>query len=299
MENRDSPGANPYAAPAARVADPSAAAHPGNFSPDGDRVPAGHGMRWIVEGFGIFRAQPLVWVGVSLGFLVLTFAAQLIPILGWLAGGILGPVWIAGVMIGCQDIMAGNRLRFSHLFAGFNANGGRLMLFGLVNLLMIVLTSALGVALSYRILGGGFSGDSLPSIAGIVFMAAVMLGFATPYLMLIWFGPPLIALSDQPVGAALRGSFFGCAKNWVPFLIYGLVLGVIALVVMVGVGAALGAVMGAAGFTMMGLVRGGTGGAMAGMGLGLLVTLLLSSLVLPLFFASLYASFRDIYYRPE
>ena len=122
MENRDPSSPNPYAAPVARVDDPSAAAHPGDFSPDGERVPAGHGMRWIVEGFGIYKTQPMLWIGMSFAFLVITFAVQLVPLLGWLAGGVLGPVWIAGIMIGCQAIMTGERMRFAHLFAGFSQN---------------------------------------------------------------------------------------------------------------------------------------------------------------------------------
>jgi hypothetical protein len=293
MENRDPSRPNPYAAPVARVEDPNAAGGQGSFSPDGETVPAGNGLRWIADGFDIYRRYPLLWIGISLAFMFISLVVQIIPLLGWLAGAVLGPVWLAGIMIGCDAVAESDELRFSHLFAGFSANAGRLMLFGLANLGMLLGISIVVAALSFALLGHGFSAGTVPSVSGVLFIVLVILALATPYMMAVWFGPALIALSDQGIGDALRGSFLACAKNWLPGLVYSLVLFVALIVVLLLIGA-LG------GFAVFGLLRGGTPmrGMMAGMGLGLFMMLIFAGVLLPLFFASVYASYRDIFYRP-
>jgi len=293
MENNDPSRSNPYAAPAARLEDPGAASGEGSFSPDGEVVPAGNGLRWIADGFDIYKAHPLLWIGISLAFMFFTVIIQVVPFLGWLAGSVLGPVWLAGIMIGCDAVMSDEPLRFSHLFAGFSANAGRLMLFGLVNLGIVVGISVVVAALGFASLGHGLSAGMVPSLGGVLLVALVAAALAVPYLMAVWFGPPLIALSDQGIGDALRGSFLACARNWLPFLLYSLVLLAAMIVVVLLIGA-LG------GFAMFGMLRGAAPvrGVMAGMAMGVLMMAVIAGVLMPLFFASMYASFRDIFYRP-
>jgi hypothetical protein len=41
--------------------------------------------------------------------------------------------------------------------------------------------------------------------------------------MLNWFAPALVALRGATAVAAMKASFLSCLRNWVPFLVYGLI----------------------------------------------------------------------------
>ena len=46
----------------------------------------------------------------------------------------------------------------------------------------------------------------------------------------------LIVLHEMPPVAALKASFYGCLRNWLPFLVYGVVLFVFCLVAAIPAG---------------------------------------------------------------
>jgi uncharacterized membrane protein len=77
-------------------------------------------------------------------------------------------------------------------------------------------------------------------------------------MMAVWLAPALIAIHDTPVITAMKLSFFGCLKNVLPFLIYGILAMILFII-----------------------------GALP-LGLGLLI-------VMPMFFGSIYAAYKDIY----
>ena len=57
-----------------------------------------------------------------------------------------------------------------------------------------------------------------------------MLALMLPLVMAIWFAAPLAVLSDQNAFDAVKGSFTGCLKNVVSFLVYGVVMLVLSIV---------------------------------------------------------------------
>ena len=93
----------------------------------------------------------------------------------------------------------------------------------------------------------------------IVIASLVMATLMMPLLMAYWFAPALVALDDLTAFSAMKLSFFGCMKNVLSFLVYG-ILGLVLL--------------------LIGVIP---------LGLGLLV-------VLPVLTASIYVAYRDIYY---
>jgi uncharacterized membrane protein len=52
-------------------------------------------------------------------------------------------------------------------------------------------------------------------------LVAILLGI--PLAMAMYFAPSLVALDQVPVLKAFSLSFFGCLRNILPFLVYGLV----------------------------------------------------------------------------
>ena len=59
--------------------------------------------------------------------------------------------------------------------------------------------------------------------------ALVALALSIPIYMALWFAPALVVLRGFAPVAALKESFFGCLKNIIPFLIYGVVMMVLGI----------------------------------------------------------------------
>lgn len=227
---------NPYAAPKAQVADETLVL-PGNFTPGGRARASGQGWTWIAEGWRFFMKAPGIWIAIVVVMLVISFAANFIPFIGPLAMMVLTPVFAGGVMLGCRALDEGKELEFRHLFAGFQTQLGNLVVLGAIYLgLFIAVMLVVGLitgASMFAMFGGGAAHN--PAVVGgaLATMAiGVLLGLAlmVPVAMLLWFAPALVVLNQLAPVEALKQSWSGCLKNIVPFLIYGVVLFVLAIV---------------------------------------------------------------------
>lgn len=220
---------NPFKAPEARVAD--IAPDSGEFLPEGRRVPAGNGVSWLGSGWTLFKMAPGAWIGLTIVFIVLMLVAGVIPILGGIAINLLLPVFIGGIMLGCKALDDGEELQIGHLFAGFSGYTSNLVLIGLIYMvgmfaimLVMMLLAGAGVGIG-ALMGGDWSMALVPMI--LLFLV----GFAlmVPLAMALWFAPALVIFHEVQAFEAMKTSFFVCLKNFVPFLVYGLVYIVLAI----------------------------------------------------------------------
>ena len=83
------------------------------------------------------------------------------------------------------------------------------------------------------------------TILGLLVILVIVAVFA----MLNWFAPALVALHGATAVDAMRLSFFASLRNWVPFLVYGLIfiavaLGAVLLIGAIGVGAVAAVMLG-------------------------------------------------------
>ena len=195
----------------------------------GRRVPAGNGWKWIVEGWALFMRAPGTWVGVTALYLLVSFAVS-VPVIGVLASPVLNVIFAAGLLIGCQALDEGGELRIEHLFAGFQERLGTLAAVGLVYLaLLLAITLATGLAVGFKVYhilsGGPLEPEAvldlvlLGALAMLVWVALVL-----PVVMAVWFAPALVVFRRLGVGEAMKASLVGSLRNFVPFLVYGLVL---------------------------------------------------------------------------
>jgi uncharacterized membrane protein len=256
---------NPYAAPKAAVADETVILD-ADFVPGGQARPAGHGWTWIAEGWELFKRQPGLWIGMVLLLLVIMIAAAFLPIIGGFLMTLFGPVFAAGIMIGCKALDSGGELELGHLFAGFRERTGTLIGVGALYLaatlvVMLVVGLIMGVGM-FTMMGGGDPQAMASMGMTMVLAMLVMFALLLPAVMAIWLAAPLVVFHDHGAVDAMKGSFAGCLKNIVPFLLYGVVLMVLSLLAS--------------------------------------LPLMLGWLVLgPVFAASIYTSYRDIYLKPQ
>jgi uncharacterized membrane protein len=246
---------NPYAAPKAAVADETVTQN-AEFVPGGQARPIGHGWTWIAEGWELFKRQPGMWIGIVLALFVIMLVSAFIPFLGNLLMTLLGPVFAAGIVIGCKALDTGADLEFAHLFAGFRARTGTLVGVGalyLAGILVVMLVVGLTMGVGMSAMMGQADPQSVEAM-GMTFVLAmlVMLALLLPLVMAIWLAAPLVVFHEQGAIEAMKGSFFGCLKNMLPFLWYGVVFFLLAIVATIPLGLgwlALGPVLGASIYT--------------------------------------------------
>jgi uncharacterized membrane protein len=252
---------NVYAPPSAPVEDPQQfSGDEEGFVPAGRSVSAGHGASWLAEGWRLFKESPLIWIVNVILFLVITVAVQVVPFLGGIAGALLAPVLGAGLMIGAHALHHGEPLEVGHLFAGFRQNTGALVLVGVLYLVGVIAIVVVAMLLMGASFVGLMAGGEQAMGPGLILAVLIAAALAVPLAMAYWFAPALVALNGLSAIEAMKTSFRGCLKNILPFLVYGLVALVAAIVAS--------------------------------------LPLLLGWLVLgPVLAATVYASYRDIFYE--
>jgi uncharacterized membrane protein len=215
-------------------------AQAGSFHAQGRVVAGSRGWEWIVEAFALFRRQPGMWILIVLIAGILFFAVSVIPVLGSLAGALLLPLFGAGLMLGCKAQEQEGALEIAHLFAGFKYRTGDLVLIGVFNLVCWVVigfavAAVVGGGVFMAIMRGGAPGAGISVISALIALL-LFAGLSVPLYMATWFAPALIVLHELAPVAALKTSFFACLKNWMPFLVYGVVLLVLSLLAAIPAG---------------------------------------------------------------
>jgi len=201
------------------------------------QVAAGRGWQWVVQGFGLFRKNPLIWLALFAVYLIIVLALSIIPMVGPLVSMLLSPVFSAGFLLGCKALEQDEELELAHLFAGFRTNTAQLITVGGVYLVGNVVVAGIVMMLGGgSLLNMGLLANPQPDpalLAGALggMMLALLGGLLllVPLLMAYWFAPALVVFDNMHAVDAMKLSFAACWRNMVPFLVYGLVTFVLAM----------------------------------------------------------------------
>jgi hypothetical protein len=206
----------------------------------GRAVGAGQGWTWIADGFGLFKKAPGIWIAVVVILFVILIVLAFIPLLGAVATFLVMPVFIGGLLLGCQALQGGGELEVSHLFAGFKEQTGNLVVLGALAvgggiIVMLPVVAIVGAGAMFGMMRGDAAG--MAAMGGSFLLAwLVALALSIPIYMALWFAPALVVLRGIAPVAALRESFLGCLKNILPFLVYSIVLVVLGIVASIPLG---------------------------------------------------------------
>lgn len=210
----------------------------------------------------MFLAHPGVWLGASILLLVIMMAISIVPLFGQVAAHLLVPLFGAGMIQICRTIADEGEPQIGELFAGFRHNAGQLVMVGVFFAVGMFGIAMLAVLLiSGGVLGGvitGRVGGYGIALGGMLLAGLLVVLLSVPVIMATWFAPALVYLHDMKALEAMKASFAAGLTNWLPMVIFGVFLVVAAF------------------FAMLPL------------GLGLM-------LLLPVFSAAVYASYRDIF----
>lgn len=253
-----------------------------------ERATAGQGLRWIRSGWQLLKLKPGVVIGTVLLTYILLFVASMIPMVGNAVAYLLAPFLAGGIYVVLTRVEAiahrvdeeplarEQPVGFDLLFSVFKRSEMRRPLIGLAavgmlfNLAIMVLVawfvSTQLAGTDHAVLTDPGATDLqkiellkpmlLSSNAMLLWLVVLVL--ATLYAMATLFAVPLIVLRGLRLIEALRQSFRATLHNWLPFLVYGVVW------MLLGISIAFS------------------------LGLSLI-------LLVPLAYASIYASFRSIW----
>lgn len=184
---------------------------------------------WLRQGWVGFSANPGVWIACAVLAMIIFFGLSIVPIAGQLAANLLVPVIGAGFLHIARRQGREEDIEIDDLFVGFRHNAGGLVMVGVFYMLSILAMAFVVMVVA----GGGFLGGMMmgPRSGGMGFvlggaMLALLLVTAlmVPVMMAIWFAPALVFFHNMEPLEALKASFSACAKNWLPFLVYGVLL---------------------------------------------------------------------------
>ena len=190
------------------------------------QVPAVNAWAWIVNGFELFKDNPVMWIIILLIYLAIIIPISLIPIIGSVVSTLLAPVFAAGIMWGCKALTLKQDLEINHLFEGFKKNTAQLIAIGgiyMISLLMIAVLVVLSLdkdTIELLMKGKELSSEQASAVLLPILVAVL---FIIPILMAYWYAPVLTGLHNLTAVEAMKISFVACLKNMLPFLLYGLI----------------------------------------------------------------------------
>ncbi len=239
METPNEPSINPYQTPTVPVLQETPAVDTANFIAAGRTLGAGSGLDWLTAAWGLFVQAPVIWIVMLVIYLLFVTAINVLPF-GGLVGTVLFGIVAAGWLAGAHAVAGGEKLEVEHLFAGFKSKTSPLVALGalyagaLVILMVLVVialvVAVIGVSGASGEIGNLLSGDTKQigdliqsSVMALVLVLLIGMALLIPIMMAAWFAPALIYFHDVPPREALKTSFMACLRNFLPFLVLGVV----------------------------------------------------------------------------
>jgi len=268
-----------------------------------NRVPAINGWKWVMQGLQLFGKEPMLWLAMAFVYLSMAILLNLIPFIGWLILVLVTPLCMLGALPLAQardglglpadtmpplaTLASSSWLNYSRdlltraarrLFSGFRDKDSLLPI-------MVVSTLLLGGVVVIKILAQllKVGGAALPailagSVGPTVWITAligllVVLCLELLLLMLFLYTMPLILFRREHPLPSIELSFAGALNSLGAFAIF---IGVFAV----------------AGETVRVLFL------LLSFPYDYLAIIIAGLLLLPVFIAGLYASYRDLFTQP-
>ncbi len=236
-------------------------------------VPAGNGIQWITEAVNLLLKNPAPFAMMGLVVAV----AGIIPILGSLALAILGPALYGGIAYAARVQDRGGNADFSHIGQAFQQPGkiGPMLLLCLPGIVAGLLVGiVLGIMLAVMLAGAGVSSltDSPAAllaslgVGGLIALVLILVVAVLVFAITFFAIADVMFATDDAFGA-MRQSLHACLTNIGAMLLYVLVL-LVAAIVLAGI---------------LSLVS------------TILAQFALSIIAAPIYCASMYLAWKDIY----
>lgn len=236
------------------------------------RLPARQGLVWFIAGYRLFRANPALLTMLTFFYLIaFTLMLALPGGVGGMLFPVLQPLLALAIANGCRHIATTNNKLESPTFlmTGIRNNSRELLKLG-----SLQLAGSLLVMLILFVIAVKPDPESPDQLLQTMALAVVL---SLPFLLAFWFAPLLTGWHDVPPMKSAFFSFIACVSNWRAFLVYGFIFVAITLL------SATFSVFATQVF------------ASAGQIVANVIEMLTVILLLPIFLAAAYVSYRDIF----
>ena len=230
----------PLPGPAANDPGPAKLVMPGRT------VRAGAGVDWVGDGWRLFRKASLMWIVFLVLFLLVHVGLSMVPWVGTWIGSVVSPILMGGIALGCRSLETGGDLELEHLQAGVRRNTGILFAIGVVYALcelalLVVFGAIVGPSFVWAVIQGDQAAvvDAFDDPLRLALGGLVVMALAIPLMAAYWFAPALAMLHDVPAIPAMKESLLACLRNFMPMLVYGLVMLALALLAVLPLGLGL------------------------------------------------------------
>lgn len=193
------------------------------------RLPARHGFLWLIASFKIFRSNPPLMTALTMGYMFVIVAVNLLPLIGPFLLPLALPSLIVVLANGCRAIQRGGGVGSVALTFGVQQRRVELVRLGglhLIGSLVILIASSIMEGGPIALVGPGKTVDEEEMIAA---MARLMI-VALPVVAAFWFAPLLTAWDDVSPAKSVFFSFVASWRNWRAFAVYGLAAALVAVI---------------------------------------------------------------------
>jgi len=251
-----------------------------------NRLPAARGLRWVAEALVIFRVAPLRQLLLNLLFLFAVTIVVAVPVIGFAAVWLLFPALLVGPHAIARMAARGTTPGPDQLVSGFRQSlAAQLRLGGIFLAAMLVVLAATALADDGRFAQAmvGRIRLNIDDVQNPDLQRAMLIGagLQTALLGVLWYAPLLVAWNGLSASKAVFFSAAAALINWRALIAYGAAIMLLfAFVLMLALGGAM--------------LLGGGGAGQANSALFAVVWSLL-----PVWFASSYLSYRDVFGTEE
>lgn len=265
------------------------------------KVSVGEAVSWVAGGWKIFIASPGTWLLIGLVDLLISSAIQFVPFIGMLLAFMVAPIFTAGLLYAAREIEAGREIQLDYLFQGFREPGRLGPLLGLGGIYIGSMVAIVVVCVLVLVLTGatadlgrdaaGAAGLLDPQALYILLVVLIAIALFLPVLMALYYAIPLVMFHRSPIWAALGSSLTACLRNFLPLLVFGLVL----LVPLLVLALILGAIVGLFFALFVTSASSAAAGGVLAVVLGILLMFLVSIPLVTILTSMNYCSYRSVY----
>ncbi len=216
------------------------------------QYPWGRGWDWVNQGIEMFLAAPGIWILLLIFQLIVGigisawptpdgFGGAVADLSLELVGVVLNVFFDAGLLLGCESMRRGERLRVSTLLAAFRHPAApALLLLGFVQIVAWIALAVLAVGLVAMVLvtqqplmdvgADALVGAVLRSLGSAFAIVLVVLTLALLFAMALWMAVPLVLFRGFTPSQALVASFNANFRNVRALTIYGLGMAGLAII---------------------------------------------------------------------
>jgi hypothetical protein len=193
------------------------------------RLPASHGILWLIASFRLFRANPPLLASLTMAYLFLAIVINALPHVGPFIVPLALPAIIVVIANGCRVIERGRGISMIAMTHGLKPHRIDLVRLGGLHLLGAIAI----LFVSTLVEGGQFSltgpAPVLSDEEMVGFMARLFV-IAIPVIAAFWFAPLLTGWDGVAPLKAVFFSFIAWWRNWRAFVVYGMATLTVAVV---------------------------------------------------------------------